>query len=405
MRSRTWWLPIDSPTSEGSSAPCNEGSVGVLQPPSCLETPSWLLPIALPPRLPASSLFKRLASARGFEFPRASGVRSARAARRPGKSVRPHTDGPAERTARRLQPRPLYACLVKCSLPRARGPAPRAGPRESAPRMYAELTCRTNYTFLTGASHPEELVERARALGLCALAITDRDGLYGIVKAHLAAKEHGLKLLVGTELTLADAPPLTLIARDLEGYRNLCRLITRGRTARPKGESLLPLSALEGHADGLFALLRQPHRATATRLRELFDARLYLGLLRTLSAGDERRVQEQLRLSRELGVAPVAINDVHTHDRERQPLQDVLVCIREKTTLDQAGRRLFGNGERTLKSPREMAELFADLPEALDNTLAIAEACTFSLDQIAYQFPEEDIPAGHTPISWLRELT
>ncbi|MGI5864370.1 MAG: error-prone DNA polymerase [Myxococcales bacterium] len=271
--------------------------------------------------------------------------------------------------------------------------------------MYAELTCRTNYTFLTGASHPEELVERARALGLSALAITDRDGLYGIVKAHLAAKEQGLKLLVGTELTFADAPPLTLIARDLEGYRNLCRLITRGRTARPKGESLLPLSALEGHAGGLFAILRRPHLATATRLRELFGARLYLGLQRTLSAGDERRVQEQLRLSRELGVAPVAVNDVHTHDRARQPLQDVLVCIREKTTLDEAGRRLFGNAERTLKSPREMVELFADVPEAVDNTLAIAEACTFSLDQIAYQFPEEDIPAGHTPITWLRELT
>ncbi|MBI5549426.1 MAG: PHP domain-containing protein, partial [Deltaproteobacteria bacterium] len=271
-------------------------------------------------------------------------------------------------------------------------------------RRYAELTCRSNHTFLTGASHPEELVARAHELGLSALALTDQDGLYGIVKAHLAARECGLHLIVGSELTFEDAAPLTLLVRDLAGYRNLCRLITRGRTARPKGESYLPLAALDGHAEGLYALLRLPDRATAQRARAIFGERLFLAVSRHLAAGDERHIALCLSLSRSLGLPIVASNDVHTHDRARQPLQDVLVCIREKTTLDEAGRRLFGNAERTLKSPTEMASLFPDLPEALDNSAAIADACTFRLDEIAYQFPDEDVPEGHDAASWLREL-
>ncbi|MFN7132041.1 MAG: error-prone DNA polymerase, partial [Myxococcales bacterium] len=270
---------------------------------------------------------------------------------------------------------------------------------------YAELTCRSNYSFLTGASHPEELVARAKELGLSALAVTDRDGLYGVVKAHLAAKEAGLKLLVGSELTLEDAPPLTLLARDLEGYKNLCRLITRGRTNRPKGESALPLHALEGRSDGLFALLRQPHPETVDRLLPLFGERLFLTVSRHYAAGDERRVADTVALARKKGVPLVAVNDVHTHVRERQPLQDVLTCIRHLTTLEHAGKRLFPNGERTLKSPREMAELFSDLPEAVENSARIAEACTFRFEELAYQFPEEDLPPGETPASWLRALT
>jgi error-prone DNA polymerase len=271
--------------------------------------------------------------------------------------------------------------------------------------MYAELTCRSNYTFLTGASHPDELVARAHALGLSALALTDRDGLYGSVKAHLAARECGLKLLHGSQLTFEDAPPLTLLVKDLTGWRNLCRLVTRARTARPKGEASLPFSALDGHADGLFAILSAPDRAAAACARELFGARLLLAVSRHLEAGDERRVEAMKRLSAELRLSLVAVNDVHTHERGRQRLQDVLACIREKTTLAQAGRLLFPNAERTLKGPEEMAALFADLPEALTATEALARACTFHLDEIAYQFPEEDVPEGHTVESWLRSLT
>ncbi|MGC4114426.1 MAG: PHP domain-containing protein [Myxococcales bacterium] len=272
-------------------------------------------------------------------------------------------------------------------------------------RAYAELTCRTNYTFLTGASHPDELVARAHELGLKALAITDRDGLYGVIKAHLAARECGLHLIIGSELTFEDAAPLTLLAQNLAGYKNLSRLVTRGRTARPKGESCLPFPALDGFTDGLFAILCHPDRATAQRAKALFGDRLYLGLSRHLAAGDELRIAEALSLSRSLGLPIVAVNEVHTHDRSRQPLQDVLVCIREGVTLEEAGRRLFPNGERALKSPTEMEALFEDLPEALDNSAAIAEACTFNMEEIAYQFPEEDVPEGHDAASWLRELT
>jgi len=270
---------------------------------------------------------------------------------------------------------------------------------------YAELTCLSNHTFLTGASHPEELVERAHELGLKALALTDRDGLYGIVKAHLACREVGMKLLVGSELTFEDAPRITFIVQDLAGYKNLCRLITRARTARPKGEASLPFAALEGHTEGLFALLRFPHAETAQQLKNLFGEQLRLAVMRHLCAGDEQTLQEMVALGRALEVPLVAVNDVHTHRPERQPLQDVLVCIREKTCLEQAGRRLFGNAERTLKSPAEMEALFADLPEAVANTVQLADACTFQLDEIAYQFPAEDLPADHTPESWLRELS
>ncbi len=269
---------------------------------------------------------------------------------------------------------------------------------------YAELLCRSNCSFLAGASHPEELVARAKELGLSALALTDSDGVYGIVKAHLAAREHGLKLVVGSLITLEDGPPLALLCENLSGYQNLCRLITRARTGRPKGEASLPLSALEGRTDGLFALLTRPNRACAVRLKALFDDRLFLALTRHLAEGDEARLQEQLELARELSLAPVAVNDVHTHHPSRQPLQDVLVCIREKTTLDQAGRKLFPNAERTLKSPEQMAALFADLPEAVEAAAALADRCQFHLDEIAYRFPEEDLPPGHTAISWLREL-
>ena len=182
-------------------------------------------------------------------------------------------------------------------------------------RAYAELTCRSNHTFLTGASHPDELVARAHELGLSALALTDRDGLYGVVKAHLAARECGLRLIVGAELTFEDAAPLTLLVRDLTGYKNLCRLITRGRTARPKGESCLPFHALDGHAEGLFALLKEPDRPTAQRAKEVFGDRLFLGVHRHIEAGDERRLAEALALSRALGLPVVAVNDVHAHDR------------------------------------------------------------------------------------------
>ncbi len=272
--------------------------------------------------------------------------------------------------------------------------------------MYAELVCRSNFSFLRGASHPEELIATAARLGLGALALTDGDGLYGAVKAHLAAKEHGLKLILGTELTLTDGPPVVLHAMDARGYSQLCRLISASRLANPKGQAGLPWRTLAEHAEGLFALLPDPAPfEQVAPLAEAFPGRFSVGLCRTLSAGDGAREARAEALARALGVPLCAHNDVHTHHRRRQPLQDVLTAIRHKTTVDKAGTCLQPNAERTLKSPAEMARLFRDRPEALERSLEIASRCNATLDELRYHFSEEDLPPGRTPMQHLRVLT
>ncbi|NTX39483.1 error-prone DNA polymerase [Myxococcus sp. CA033] len=271
---------------------------------------------------------------------------------------------------------------------------------------YAELVCRSNFSFLRGASHPEELVLTASRLGLSALALTDADGLYGAVKAHLAAKEHGLRLILGAELTLEDGPPVVVYAADSGGYSNLCALVSRSRMTHPKGEAGLPWRALAERSSGLLALLPEPAALERVApLAEAFPERFHVGLCRTLSAGDSAREARAEVLARELGVPLVVHNDVHTHHRRRQPLQDVLSAVRHGTTVDQAGTRLWPNGERTLKGPGEMARLFADRPEALARTVELASRCRASLDDLRYRFPEEDLPGGRTADEHLRVLT
>ncbi len=271
--------------------------------------------------------------------------------------------------------------------------------------MYAELVCRSNFSFLQGASHPEELVTQAAELGLSALALTDQDGLYGVVKAYLQARALGLKLLVGSRLTLTDGPEVVALVQDAVGYGHLCALISAGRLAHPKGQAGVPWQALAERAEGLLLVLPAPAtEAQVAPLAEAFPGRFYVGLCRTFSAGDEVRLQQAQGLARGLGLPCCAHNDVHTHLRERQPLQDVLACIRHGVSVAEAGFRLFPNAERTLKGPLEMARLFQDLPEAVGRTLEVADACQFSLDSLRYQFPQEDLPAGHTPQSWLAVL-
>jgi error-prone DNA polymerase len=272
--------------------------------------------------------------------------------------------------------------------------------------VYAELCCHSNFSFLTGASHPEELVARARELGLSALALTDDDGLYGTPKAHLFARGSGFKLLVASTLTLEGATRVVTYAESTEGYQNLCRVISRSRLGHAKGEAGLPWRELAQHAKGLIALLPSPAPlAEVAPLAEAFPGRFYVGLHRALGAGDEARVARAVALARDLEVPLCAHNDVHTHVRRRQPLHDVMTAIRHKTTVAAAGKRLFPNAERTLKGPAEMARLFPDYPEAVGRTLEISEACHFSLDELRYQFSREDLPAGHTPDSWLRQLS
>ena len=310
--------------------------------------------------------------------------------------------------------------------------------------MYCELQARTGFTFLAGASDPEELVGRAAALGLPALAVTDLDGVYALPRARdaIRSKSLPLRLICGAEVTLAEGGRVTLLAATREGWSNLTELLTEGRTACEKGQSRVPLASVLARAAGLWAHAlvlpgwppAPPLRAAApdaargwiastrrdgqaiarqsppepleraAQLREAFGDRFSLAVTRHLAAGDDARARAQAAAARRLGVPLVAVGDCYTHDRNRQPLQDVLTCIRLKTDVRRAGKRLFPNAERTLRPPAELARLFADYPDAIERTEAIADACRFQLDELAYRFPLNDVPAGETPHGWLRRL-
>ncbi|HSD19731.1 MAG TPA: DNA polymerase III subunit alpha [Anaeromyxobacter sp.] len=266
---------------------------------------------------------------------------------------------------------------------------------------YAELRCHSCFSFLEGASHPEELVARAAELGLSALALTDVNGLYGIVRAHGEAKRRGFPLLVGEELVVTGLTPgrparLVLLAQDREGYAGLCQLATRAHGAedparaaprRPRDEVAVPLEEVAARPRGLFALFPGADGDAAARLKEIFGVRLALGVARHRVAGEEARVLAARAIGRRVGIPVAATNDVHTHDRRRQVLQDVLTCVRHGTTVDRAGRRLFPNAERTLKGPDEMARLWSDFPEALETAAEIADACLFRMEEIRGEHP------------------
>jgi error-prone DNA polymerase len=297
---------------------------------------------------------------------------------------------------------------------------------------YAELVSASNFSFLDGASHPEELVEQALALGLRALALTDRDGLYGVVRAHarlrelrrsapteLATQAQVFKLIVGARLKIDQYPPLVLLAENRDGYSNLCALVTRGRLRSPKGTSCLYLTDLQNRTTGLLALLldaRPPlppgqrpqarlHPELLKQARDLFGSNLYLAVARHLEPGQEERIRQTVRLGQEQGVPLVAVGDVRYHHPSRQPLHDVLTCIREGCTVTTAGQRLRPNGERHLRSPAQMARLFADLPQAVHTSVTLAERCSFSLDMLTYRYPSELLPAGqHDAMRYLADL-
>jgi error-prone DNA polymerase len=274
---------------------------------------------------------------------------------------------------------------------------------------YAELHCLSNFTFLRGASHPEELVERAHALGYAALALTDECSLAGAVRAHVAAKAIGLKLLVGAEVQLADGPKLVLLATNRAGYGNLSELVTRGRRGAQKGRYRLTRADLDAGLAGCLALFVPDARAPdageahAEWLAARFPARAWIAA--ELHCGPDDRVQlERLRaLARAAGLPLVAAGDVHMHVRSRRRLQDVLTAVRLGKPVAACGRALHPNGERHLRLRMRLAQVYP--PELLAETLRIAGACAFSLDELAYEYPEEIVPAGETAASWLRKLT
>ncbi|MGZ3695493.1 MAG: error-prone DNA polymerase [Bdellovibrionota bacterium] len=276
--------------------------------------------------------------------------------------------------------------------------------------MYAELEVKTNFSFLRGASRPEELIIRAAELGLTAIALNDFDGVYGIPKAYWEKKKYpGLKLISGASLSLEGSSRLTLLARDRKAYGLLCRILTASHAGKEKGKAALTFERLRElllefpeAAEGLFALA--PLNGDFLRLRSLFP-KLYVTLHRHRDGFEKENTAKAVLLRDRWSVPIVATNDVHYHESARQPLQDALTAIRENSTLQQLGHKLFSNGERRLKSPAEMRALFSDLPEALEASLEIADQCTFCPSELKYRYPSEWIPQQHSAQSYLEELT
>lgn len=276
---------------------------------------------------------------------------------------------------------------------------------------YAELRCRTSFSFLEGASHPDELVNQAAELGLSALAITDRNSLAGVVRAHVAAREAGLKLLIGAEITPTDAPPVILLATDRPAYGQLSTLITHGRRSADKGTCRLGFDDISRHAAGLLACvplkdcLSDECSIRLNHYRDCFSDRCY-GLAE-LHRGpdDELQLHRMSRLAEQSRIPLVASNDVHYHIPERQPLQDVLTAIRHGCSVAELGHRRFPNAERHLKSAASMNQLFAATTGAVARTLEVADRCTFSLDELRYEYPEELCPENIEPYTYLEQLT
>jgi error-prone DNA polymerase len=270
---------------------------------------------------------------------------------------------------------------------------------------YAELHCLTNFSFLRGASHPEELVERARSLGYAALAVTDECSLAGAVRAHLAAKDAGLPLLIGSEFTLADGLQLVLYAINRETYGDLTQLITRGRRNSKKGTYKLTREDVAAIAPRCAALWIPPaatSRDDAKWIAGVFPGRAWIACQLFARSGDRARLQALSGLSVATGLPLVAAGDVHMHVRARRALQDTLTAIRVRTPLAECGYALFPNGERHLRSRAVLGKMYPR--ELLEATLDIVARCSFSLDELRYEYPEELVPAGQTPSSHLRKL-
>jgi error-prone DNA polymerase len=287
---------------------------------------------------------------------------------------------------------------------------------------YVELHAASAFSFLEGASLPEDLVDRAASLGLPALALIDADGLYGAPRFYRAARTANLRPLVGAEVTIdtSSAPRLTLLVGSQEGYRNLCRLITAGALGRKKGETKVRWDQIEAHSEGLHCLsggeegpvLRalcggsiDPARRLLERMSRIFPGRLHVELQRHRRRDQELRNRALIDLARAMRLPLVATNGVCYALREDKDLFDALTCIRLHTTLDAAKGLLAANRERYLKNAAEMGALFADLPEALERGLDLAERLEFTLADLGYRFPEYPLPSGETPISYLRRIT
>jgi len=274
---------------------------------------------------------------------------------------------------------------------------------------YTELQVTTNFSFLRGGSHPEEIVEQAIALGYKEIGITDRNTLAGIVRAHAAARGRDIRIIVGCRLDLADGPSLLAYPADKNAYARLSELLSVGNLRTEKGKCVLYREDVYLLSEGIRFIAVPPPLLNASyrfdadftqaleAYKEALGNRLYLAANRSYQANDNKRLYRLAQLSERLGIPLVATNDVHYHIPERRELQDVLTCIREKCTIHEAGFRLHQNAERYLKPQKEMLRLFAQYPEAIANTQEIAAASLFSLDSLEYVYPEEICSEGRKP--------
>ena len=340
----------------------------------------------------------------------------------------------------RGEPNPGYAApgAVKEQLRRRRFRAPpkrRSGP----PPPYAELHAASSFSFLRGSSQPEDLVARAAALGLPSVALLDRNGISGAPRFYKAAREAGIRALVGAEAVIdrpqasavsrqrEERPTLddeetrvNLLVRSRQGYRNLCRLLTAGALSHPKGEARIDWTLLEEHAAGLHclagseadpvgrALAREGLEAAGRqleRLRAVFPGRLHVEVARHGVRAEEHRNQALVRLAEQLRVPVVATGGVRYATARDKPLHDLMTAIRHHVTVDDAGARLARERQRRLRAPEEMHRLFADLPRAVHAAHELAEELDFTLADLGYRFPDYPVPKGETAISYLRELT
>ena len=275
---------------------------------------------------------------------------------------------------------------------------------------YAELQVTTQFSFLRGASSASELFTRAKELGIDALGVADRNTMAGIVRAHVAAKEAGVRLVVGCRLDLTCGTSLLVYPIDRDGYGRLCRLLTLGKGRAGKGECDLGWEDVRHYAEGLIAILVPdlPDAVTAAnlrRLKEVFGDRAYLALTLRRRQNDQMRLLALSNQASQAGVPTVITNDVLFHDRARRKLQDILTCIRHGTTIDDVGFARERFADRYLKPPEEMDRLFSSYDHARQRSLEIVRRCTFSMDQLRYQYPEEKVLTGMTAMEALKRYT
>jgi error-prone DNA polymerase len=275
--------------------------------------------------------------------------------------------------------------------------------------MHAELQVTTHFSFLRGASSPRELFEQAKLLGLAALGITDRNSLAGIVRAHEASRDTGVRLIVGCRLDLTDGTSLLVYPTDRAAYSRLCRLLSLGKGRGGKGQCHLVWEDVAAWSEGLLAVLlgdaaSDALHANLVRLKATFGHRAYMALIRRFAPNEHLRLHAIAQAAQRVRVPTIAMGDVLYHHPDRRRLQDVVSCIREGCTIDEAGYRLERHADRYLKDPAEMERLFGYHPEAFRRVREVLDRCTFSLDELRYQYPSETEP-GETAQDKLERLT